>query len=487
MSEARIDDVKSEGTLAAVTAALRGGTEEERLRAVGLLAPPPADAGGIALGLDLLIEAMGDESFLVRREAVRVALLWPDAVLTTERLVEALAEPDNVGRRNAALDGVARLGGRSIEPLLRALHDRPAHRKVLLDALSLLEGLGRAEEERVAPALSAALSDEDPNVRAAAAEGLGRLTIEAAVPPLLLALQEDDDLVVRLGALEGLNRHRVALPHALVRPLLDTSVLRPAALLALGQGRDPSGLPLLLEALLDRARGAREAALLGLARLHEGMGGHGHEREHLQGALLSLSELAVRSMIRALLEANPEARAAAALLLRFSGRRDVVRPLILALLDHSEEVARAAGDSLTHLGAAALQTICDLLPEMDAAGRHGLFLFFERHGSSLLKALRTEADQAALHRVAALLCDGLSGRSEDSARAAARALGVLGGREALPPLFLSLASEERSAPVREAFIEALLALGDRYPEDLRALLAARGLSGEPAVALRALA
>src|SRR5438105_1676853 len=101
-----------------------------------------------------------------------------------------------------------------LDPLLRALHGAPEHRKVLIDVV------GALRDERAAPVLRQALGDENPNVRASAAEGLAGLSAREAVPALQQALFADQDMVVALAALEGLVAHDVALPVQRLSPLL---------------------------------------------------------------------------------------------------------------------------------------------------------------------------------------------------------------------------------------------------------------------------
>ncbi|MDW8281492.1 MAG: HEAT repeat domain-containing protein [Myxococcales bacterium] len=428
--------------LADIAAVLRHGDEQARLEAVRRL--PDAGDPGSSDVLALLEEALGDDSFRVRKEAVRVALAWRDQARLAERMVEVLAEPDNVGRRNAALEIVTGLGLLALEPLLRALQGLPKHRKLLVEALGSLSG---APVSRVAPALCAALRDEDPNVRAAAAEALGALVelspeVQGALRRVLV---EDTDLVVRLGALEALNRHQIALPVAMLQPLLGELVLRPAVLLALGRSGDPNALPFLLEGLLDRARGTREASMRGLCDLHARVP---EARMDIEAHLRGLSELALRSTIRALLEASPDARAAAATLLRFSGHPGVVRPLVLALLDQHQAVATAAEETLATLGDAAVEVLCDLLPDLDAAGRAVLLSFFARAGA----ALKGQLKEATQQRVLVLLCRALSEPNPQAATAAARALGVLGGPAAVDSL------RQAAAAGGPAAAEALVAL-----------------------------
>jgi HEAT repeat protein len=407
--------------------------------------------------LDDLSEALGDDDFRVRKDAVQRMLALSERELVTARLVLLLGEEDNVGRRNAALEGVVTIGEGAVPHLLAALAERPPHRKVLIDAL------GAIGDVRALPGLREALSDPDPNVRAAAAEGLGGLPGEEVIPPLRRAFNEDPELITRLAALGSLNRKGAALPLQALTPLLQNIVLRPAVLLALGISGDRAALPLLIEGLLDMAPGAREAAMAGLVALHGLF--PAAERHTVEAATASLSEPALRSTIRALLEANPDARPNAAALLGWSGRREAIRPLCLALCDQHADVAVAAGQALVGLGAAAIEVLCDLLPELDAPSRSALLAFFARFREALAERL----DGALLKRVQALLCDALSEATDEVRAEAARALAHLGGKEALAPLLL--VAQARGGKGSAAVAEALSDLSRRFPEEARALQA----------------
>jgi HEAT repeat protein len=150
-----------------------------------------------------------------------------------------MSEPDNIGRRNAVIEGVMKLGPICIDPLLAALTHKPEHRKVLVDVL------GTYGDIRVIPALGQALLDEDANVRTAAMEQLASFSSEEVVPALRAGLRSPD-MLVALAALDGLNRQHVVLPIAEVLPLREAVALRPAMMTSLGYSQDVAAVPLLV-------------------------------------------------------------------------------------------------------------------------------------------------------------------------------------------------------------------------------------------------
>ena len=154
-------------------------------------------------------------------------------------------EPDNIGRRNAVIEAVMRLGAVCIDPLLNHLKQKPEHRKVLVDVL------GTFGDPRVIPTLGETLLDDDANVRIASMEQLASFTGEEVLPALRGALKSTDTLVV-LAALDGLNRQRDKLSVVGLTPLLSEVTLRPALMTALGHTEDAAAIPALIEGLIEK-------------------------------------------------------------------------------------------------------------------------------------------------------------------------------------------------------------------------------------------
>lgn len=362
--------------------------QNEILRKAGEFFSRPGD---VRSGVDLLIDAMGDDDWQFRKEAAEKVLECPDKTLLCELLVEALGEPDNVGRRNAVIHSVMAVGAGAIDPLLRSLKGKPEHRKVIVDVL------GTYGEPRVLPALIDSLSDEDPNVRAAAMEQIASFPVSDVGPAFEQALNSNDLLVV-LAALEGLNRQGATLSVERLKPLLDKIVLRPAVMTALGYSREIGALPYLLEGLLDRAKGAREAALVAVVRLHDLLSDP-HDKHRVESVAANMSELVLREALRALMEANANVRAATATLLGWTRRRDMLRPLLLALRDVEPSVKEASEKAVLSLGNVGAEELCTMLPKLDGQTRAAVRAFFNRHEEELAARL----DAALLQRLQSAL------------------------------------------------------------------------------------
>ncbi len=86
--------------------------------------------------LSCLLDRLGDVDWRVRKAAVdRIATL-PDEAGVTEALVASLADGDNTGRRNSAVEALIRHGAAAVPALMRAsASDDTDVRKLAVDAL----------------------------------------------------------------------------------------------------------------------------------------------------------------------------------------------------------------------------------------------------------------------------------------------------------------------------------------------------------------
>jgi HEAT repeat protein len=437
----------SSSALAQAISAFTSGDDEARREAVARLeidrGAPDAEAA-----LRFLVEAMGDVSWRVRKEAAARAADWEDRDRAAQALVEALAEPDNVGRRNAAVEGLTALGPQAVAPLVAGLADRPWHRKLLVDTLGLIG------DPRGGAAVAPLVDDDDPNVRVAAAEALGRIGGPAAIAALRHALSRSERLL-QLAALEGLGRAGAHLGVEELSPLCLQPTLRAAALEAMGRTGDAAAGPQLAAALIDGARSTREAAMRALAELHAALG---------DPLKVSIDPAALQPLVAALLEGAPPVKRAAATLLGLTGHPDAVRPLALALGE--PELRAWASASLLRLGPLAVEQLVALASDLEPRLRADTF--------QLLAQLAQPGKSPAARE---LLEEALGDEDVEAAAAAAEALGTLGEKESLPRLVRAL---ERERPVAGAAASALGTLGRRFYDEVRMLVQSRGLTGPDA-------
>lgn len=212
--------------------------------------------------IDLICSSLGDISWRVRKEAVNLFLSLPDTLDFAERIVALLYDEENAGLRNSAAEILVKLNP-SVLPFLIKAADSPDHdvRKFIIDIL------GDRGDRRATPVLLRLLqNDPETNVRAAAAENLGKFRDATAVPVMVDALS-DPDLLVQFSLLDALSQIGSAVPVALLVGLGENRLLRKPLFDALGRLGDATAISPLIAGLLDPMRNVREAAILALQSL----------------------------------------------------------------------------------------------------------------------------------------------------------------------------------------------------------------------------
>lgn len=404
----------------------------------------PADA------LPRLAECLGDESWRVRKSAVACLGTVPEDWPVAQHLIGALADGDNPGRRNAAVEALVRIGRRMVEPLLGAVDSPDVDvRKLVVDALA---GIG---SERAVSRLAALLDDPDPNVRGAAADALGAIGGLDAVRALSeTALQDDEESLVRFSALRGLARLEAPLGAVALKGALSDPLLRPVAFAVLGHGDDPDAFDALLAGLAAGSRAAREAAGEALLRR---VGRADPERAESLCAQIRASALAapltISDAIRRLGEAELGTRLLLVQLLGIVRPPQSVVPLLLAARD--EALAEVALGTLAAFGEVADAEIDGCFAALDVDARA---LACELLG-------RTTSPKGAQRLIAALE------DAEPSVRiAAARGLACRADPAATTALVRRLEAtagdpEPEAEDERVAAMDALVRIATAAPED----------------------
>lgn len=237
---------------------LASGDEEVRRLGVERLSELPDDEA-----LPRLVASMGDASWRVRKAAVARAATLRDGDAVVAALIAALADGENSGRRNAAVEALIECGPRAVPALVGALDSEDVDvRKQLVDVLA---GIGDAS---AGPALRARLADADANVSAAAADALGVIGGDGVGAALAaLASEPGADALVRISALRSLGRLGIAIDVDVAERLAGDALLRPAVFEALGASDDPRAADCLLKGLGSHGRTSRAAAVAGLVAL----------------------------------------------------------------------------------------------------------------------------------------------------------------------------------------------------------------------------
>jgi HEAT repeat protein len=302
--------------------------------------------------VDLLLRALGDEDWRVRKQATSVAVSMAPAGTVLRRLVEALGpEQNDVGLRNAAVEALSGFGVASVDALSIALPALDADGRKLA-----AEALGRTGHTAALLVLAAMVNDPDPNVRAAVVEavaGVGTTCVDD-VTPLLERFLGDRDPLLRLTALNGLNDLGVVIPWQRLEDMLDEPVLRSAALLAAGRSGDPAAGRLIASAL-GRTRGSLSPkAMAAMATfIRSGPEAAVSAREALEGLPAEVVRRLLVQVERP--DDSVDERRLALIVVGAAGLSDAGPAAVRALSD--DRVAAEAEESLALLGGAGITAL----------------------------------------------------------------------------------------------------------------------------------
>ncbi len=305
-----------------------------------------------------LIRALGDGSWRVRKCASEVLTQGDISPELIQILIKALGEEDNAGLRNSATEALVKIGAPAVPDLLDVLKDGDKdERKIATDILGDI-----ADQRAVEPLLSI-LKDPDENVRAAAAESLGMLGDTGVIERLVEVLR-DDGLVVQLSCLDALDRLNAEVPTTILSAFMGVGPLRPHLYRLMGNLRDQSVVPTLLEGFLARGRGERAAAALALVRQYRKA--DERMRVEIRVAVARAASDQVINHLRVLLKSSvAEERAGAVAVLGWTGRVDLVGDLIRAASD--ESLLELVSEAILSIGPKSSEPLCELLDELGRA------------------------------------------------------------------------------------------------------------------------
>ena len=221
-----------------------------------------------------LVEALkGDRHPDVRRAAAEALAAFRDEALATE-LLDRIRREMVPGVRAGAIRTLTGIAGESVkEHLLKLVDDRAAEvRRVALESLTRFQG------DDVLKALMAAAKDPDPNVRSAAALGIGMQRAEAALSTMIDLLMNDRQAAPRVSAAAalGLMSSSVAVGSLGSALSKDTAAsVRSQAARSLGEIGDTSVVAKLEDAArVDPDAGVRSHCVLALGRIAERLFGY---------------------------------------------------------------------------------------------------------------------------------------------------------------------------------------------------------------------
>lgn len=212
---------------------------------------------------ELLYDALGDESWRVRKEALEILFRCPVDDSLIEDMIELLRSSENAGLRNSACEALEKFNEKAVPVLGRYIQDEDADvRKFVIDIL------GNIASPAPLPLLINALKDSDANVRSSAAENLGKIGDARAVPELL-ALLDRSNISMCYTVLEALGRIGSPVPLKTVMALSDEALLKKPLFDCLGTIGDADAVPFLIAGLGEKARHVRSAAATSILMLRQ--------------------------------------------------------------------------------------------------------------------------------------------------------------------------------------------------------------------------
>ncbi|MBW4494947.1 MAG: HEAT repeat domain-containing protein [Oscillatoria princeps RMCB-10] len=419
---------------------LASAKESERLRAAqklgeieGLALSQGFAADG-SLAESPLLEALGDQSWRVRRVAVDSLALRAGAS-TTATLLRAIRENHrNLSVLNSALQVLALSDVDVIEPLIEFLNDPNDVELRIYAALAL----GERKDPRAIPALVRALADADANVRYHTIEAIGHLRAAEAVDALV-AIAESGDFFLAFPALDALRRIGDPIVAPRLVPLLADELLCEPAAAALGLLGDREVVAPLVE-LLNGSNPPALSIASSLAALYERYETVYREGSHIADLVrLGISKGGTQNVLDALPLANAEELKALVQVLGWLDGPPVERALTGLL--GQPAVRKAVLDALVRKGTRVTELLVEQLSLEDLERRKAAVVALGRIG-----------DARAVPALTNLLAE-----EPELAVAAADALAQIGDRGAFEALLLLIGHPDTA--VRQAAIAALDSLG----------------------------
>ncbi len=278
--------------------------------------------------LKFLDRALGDGSWRVRKAAVEMLRDFPERDSAIDTLLRALADSDNAGRRNAAVEALVALGGRSIPALRHKLDVKDEDvRKFAVDIL------GEIGDPAAIPDLVPLTRDEVENIRLAAVEALGSIGGDGAREKLL-PLLDKSDMTMQFAVLHALARVGKPIPVESVKPLLSNNILKRAVYEALGQTKSKEAVNILAKGLIEPAKSSRQAAVRAIDRLAKNTSLQGEVEKAVRETLADASLEGFED----LLEGNLPTKRAVIRVLGMSGREEAGALLAKAARDDSVQL-----------------------------------------------------------------------------------------------------------------------------------------------------
>ncbi len=289
--------------------------------------------------IPLLIKAMTDVSWRVRKSAVDILFEEYGLDQYIRGMIDLLYLEENAGARNSAIEALIKLGRKATPFLIEGFKTSNRDvRKFIIDVL------GEQMDSRSLPLILEALKDEDENVRATAVEHLGKAG-EPSVVDALIEILNSGDLWTAYPAADALGRigNRKAVPHLL--EAMKRKPLREPVLKALGMLADPVTLEPVIALLQDVSKNIQERALRTIEKIYH----HGISAEVITEELRRiLGDKAIDLLIAHAWSNKNEVRVSAILMLGLMKDEAAYGPLLD--ISHEEEYAEDVKGAFVFIG-----------------------------------------------------------------------------------------------------------------------------------------
>ncbi|HBB33627.1 MAG TPA: PBS lyase [Cyanobacteria bacterium UBA8803] len=411
-----------------LTEQLTSPNEGVRLRAAQTLATAEVPAAE-----QLLVSALGDSSWRVRREAVNSLVQRGESTIASSLLQLLREQHRNPSILNGVLQVLRRSNVDTIPALVECLQDADTDLRIYA-----AQALGEQQDQRAIPALLLVLEDTDPNVRYHVIDALGHLRASEAVEALI-AIAESRDFCLAFPALDALIQIGDSTIAPRLVPLLADELLCTTVVEALSQLGDATVVQPLAQLLNQSGAlvGVIAKAIAKLYERYEAIYGEGSYITDL--ASMAIEPTGVQNILNQLEKANPEELHALVLLLGHLEGAGVESALTQLL--GQATVRSAVVEALVRYGS----RVTDLLIEQLAADDLEIC-------QAAVVALGRIGDPRAGPALTRLL-----GADSELTIVTAGAIAQIGDIQAFEPLLSIIGHPD--AAVRQAVIAALNSLG----------------------------
>ncbi|HNX77055.1 MAG TPA: HEAT repeat domain-containing protein [Candidatus Rifleibacterium sp.] len=491
--------------LPAILRSMKSNNDEIRYFACNALG-----SAHIPQGVTMLLKALGDQRWRVRKAASDSLVKYGEAVIAPLQQVLKLTDDEDI--RFWAIKTLGKLGPKAQRFLLEALRNGDKQTRYVIAA-----ALGESGDKRVIRVLIESLADPDWTIRKSATMALAEIGDNAVDMMLEYLRGPNED--IRDGCLRALvkagnaslqrlfdeiikmdDNHRFLIRRSIVKigsrvvePLMRLFKMQNPEILAfaastLGEIGNPRAVPVLVVGLSHDDWNVRRSCAYALTEIGE----RGVEKiaEALKSPnddvrywvtriLESVGEPGVPYLVRALKDPNREIRFFAARALGSSFDPSVTRSLINSLSDEVWSVRKAAAESICRLDTIPIEEVLRHISSDNENIRHWISFIIKEVGQHYLPViieamrkgdaeLRLYACQAAglinLPELIDPLILALRDDSEWVRTYAAISLGQTGDPRSLIPLIRSFS--DRNTEVHRNVVSAFEKLGDKVFKEL---------------------